>query len=208
MSSTLYTLHSTTLAILAGGKATRLGGVSKALIKIDGETIISRIHRALSPLCNEVIIISNHPETNYGIAAKVYPDIIQNCGPLGGIHSALQNSTNKMVLIVSSDMPFVSSEVAQKLMDKLTKNQPKTDIVVPTVGKLREPLFAIYSKKLAKKIASILADRDGHPTSALLNSCNTEYLDIEPTPKNIKSFTNINTFKDIEAFGLALSGRK
>ncbi len=190
----------TTLAILAGGKATRLGGINKALIEIEGETIISRIHRALGPICNEVIIISNQSHGDYRIPAKLYPDTIENCGPLGGIHSALNHSSNEMVLVVSCDMPFISTNIANLLLDVYIKKQPKVDAVIPTLNGFNEPLLAVYSKRLSTQISKILSDGKGHRIADLLDSCNTIKVEIEASPENIRSFTNINTFDDYNTF--------
>lgn len=192
--------RTTTLAILAGGKATRLGGINKALIEVDGETIISRIYRALSPICNEVIVISNQTQADYGIPAKIHPDIIENCGPLGGIHSALQHSSNEMVLVVSCDMPYISSNIASKLIDEYSKNQPKVDAVIPTLNGFNEPLLAVYRKQLSVKTSEILSDHKGHRITDLLDRCNTLKVEIEATPENTRSFTNINTFDDYNSF--------
>lgn len=192
--------QTTTLAILAGGKATRLGGINKALIEIEGETIISRIHRVLSPICCEVIIISNQSQVDYRIPANIYPDIIENCGPLGGIHSALHHSSNQTVLVVSCDMPFISANIANQLLDAYIKNQPKVDAIIPTLNGFNEPLLAVYSKQLFTKISEILSDRKGHRITDLLDSCNTIKVDIEASPENIRSFTNINTFDDYNTF--------
>jgi len=190
----------TTLAILAGGKATRLGGINKALIEIEGDTIISKIHRALGTISNEVIIISNQAQTDYRIPAKIHPDIIENCGPLGGIHSALLHSSNEIVLVVSCDMPFISTNIANLLLDAYIKNQPNVDAVIPTLNGFNEPLLAIYSKRLSSKISEILSDRKGHSITDLLDNCNTVRVEIEASPGNIRSFTNINTFDDYNAF--------
>ena len=194
----------TTLAILAGGKATRLGGINKALIEIEGETIISKIHRALGPICNEVIIISNQAQTDYRIPAKTHPDIIENCGPLGGIHSALHHSSNEIILVVSCDMPFISINIANQLIDAYIKNQPKVDAVIPTLNGFNEPLLAIYSKRLSTKISEILSDRKGHRITDLLDTCNTVKVEIEASPENIRSFTNINTFDDYNTFNSSI----
>lgn len=193
-----------TLAILAGGKATRLGGINKALIEIEGETIITRIHRVLSPICNEVIIISNQALADFRIPAKIYPDIIENCGPLGGIHSALYHSSNEIVIVVSCDMPFISANIANLLFDTYIKHQPKVDAVIPTLNGFNEPLLAIYSKRLSTKISEILSDRKGHRITDLLDNCNTVKVEIEASPENIRSFTNINTFDDYNTFNSSI----
>ena len=186
----------TTLAILAGGKATRLGGINKALIVIEGTTIISRVYNTLKPLCSEVIIISNN-KIDYGIPAKIYPDTIKNCGPLGGIYSALTHSSNDMVLVVSSDMPFIDYNIASELIETYTKNRSIVDIVIPTLNGFNEPLLAVYSKKLVQSLAEVLSDHKGHPTTDLIKVSRTIHIEIPNTLANQKSFTNINTFEDI-----------
>jgi molybdopterin-guanine dinucleotide biosynthesis protein A len=48
--------------ILAGGSNKRFGGITKANVVIDGETIISRIISTISDLFDEIIIVTNKPE--------------------------------------------------------------------------------------------------------------------------------------------------
>ena len=43
-------------AILAGGRASRFGGINKSLIEIDGIPIISRTITLLEPLFREIIL--------------------------------------------------------------------------------------------------------------------------------------------------------
>jgi molybdopterin-guanine dinucleotide biosynthesis protein A len=47
--------------ILAGGKATRLGGIAKHLIIVGGETILARQTRILAPRVAEIIVSSPQP---------------------------------------------------------------------------------------------------------------------------------------------------
>ncbi len=67
-------------------------------------------------------------------------------GALGGIHSALVNSIDTVIFVVSCDMPFVDSKIAIEMTTEFLKNQP--DILVPLIGTYKEPLFALYSKSL------------------------------------------------------------
>lgn len=185
-----------TLAILAGGKAQRMGGINKGLIKIDGETILKRIYLSLSPLFIETIIIGD-PNKNYSLPGiKIYEDIIQNAGPLGGIHSALKNSSNNFVFVVSCDMPFVDSAIAIELIENLNLNQ--TEILIPKIRKFIEPLFAIYSKNTIPKIEEIIQHGIGRPITDLIEKTNTKYLVLDDNPANNKCFTNINTLEDLK----------
>jgi molybdenum cofactor guanylyltransferase len=183
-----------TLAILAGGKASRMGGRNKALLEIDGISFINRIHKSLSPSFESTIIISNEIK-DYNIPnSLVFPDIIDNIGPLGGIHSALVNSSNPFVFVVSCDMPFADSSIAKILVDEFNSVQP--DILIPTINSYNEPLFAIYSKKLVNQIESIVSSSNGKPITDLLKISKTIYFKLPDTLNTRRCFTNINTLDD------------
>ncbi len=185
----------TTLAILAGGKATRMGGQNKALLEIDGESFIKRIYRNLSPLFQNTIILSNTVK-DFNIAKTiVYSDIIEDAGPLGGIHSALVHSIDPAVFIVSCDMPFADSTIVIKILDEFQIKQP--EILVPVINSLYEPLFAIYSKHLATKIELIVSPSNGKPVKNLLDNSNTFFFNLPDNATTKKCFTNINSLEDL-----------
>ena len=192
----METYPNITLAILAGGKATRMGGRNKALLEIEGESFISRIHRSLSPLFNCSIIISNDEIDFHLTNVKIYSDIIKNVGPLGGIHSALVNAITPFVFVVSCDMPFASSIMAGEIAKQFLSE--KNDILIPRIESYHEPLFAIYSKHLVDEIEVILAKSDGKPIKDLFTVAKTSYYQISDTPLNKRCFANINSVNDLE----------
>jgi molybdopterin-guanine dinucleotide biosynthesis protein A len=51
----VYAEHVSAL-ILAGGKATRFGGIAKHLLVVDGETIFARQVRVLAPRVAEILV--------------------------------------------------------------------------------------------------------------------------------------------------------
>jgi molybdopterin-guanine dinucleotide biosynthesis protein A len=182
------------LSILAGGKSSRMGGRNKALLDLDGLTFISRIHSCLSPLFGETIIISNEIEDFSIPNAKVFPDVIVNVGPLGGIHSSLVHSTKPFVFIVSCDMPYPDPKIASVLASKFIDF--KSDILIPTINTYKEPLFALYSKSLAGKVESIISKAGGRPITDLFSITNTIFFNL-PNNKSVRRcFTNINTIED------------
>ena len=189
-----------TLAILAGGKASRMGGRNKALLQIEGETFISRIYKNLSPLFQNTIIISNDVKDFDIPEAIVYPDIIENIGPLGGIHSALIYSLNPFVFVVSCDMPYVDPEIASALTEEFIKKYP--DILIPVIDTFNEPLFAIYSKTLIAKIEFIASTSKGRPIKDLLNISSTNFFNLSSNPKTTRCFTNINSKDELDRIHL------
>lgn len=188
-----------TLAILAGGKSSRLGGVDKALIKVDGIPLIQRIFNTLSDSASEVLVISN-TSTTYPVKARLVNDIHKDCGPLGGIHSALSHSSNPNVFVVSVDLPFASKSIFVELKEH--HFQGKSEITIPRHNGLIEPLYGFYSKSLILKIEQILADGKGHPITELLNQSHTHYLELPDSFQTRMSFYNVNTPDDLKALEL------
>jgi len=185
-----------TLAILAGGKSSRLGGVSKALIEINGQPLIRCVYDSLAGLFSEVIVIYND-SLHLPVEAKVYSDIYKETGPLGGIHSALKHATFRDVFIVSVDMPFASMYIANQIVARRSKN-PESDIVVPKVGKYAEPLFGIYSKNVISQVEDILNGEDKFSVNLLLEKCLTFFLELPLNKEVEKAFFNINTYEDLK----------
>lgn len=192
-------MQKVTLAILAGGKSSRLGGIDKALLRVDGIPLISRIYNTFRSEVPEVIVISNSSKT-YPVDAPIFPDIIPNCGPLGGIHSALTNASSSLVFIVSVDMPFASMDIFRQLLSIYRQNN--AEIVVPKHGDFLEPLFGLYSKTLLSRTNRILSDRQGHPITELLGQATTMYLNLPDDFQTRMSFYNINTPNDLNALEL------
>lgn len=184
-----------TLAILAGGNATRMGGRNKALLEVDGETFIKRIYRNLSPLFDSTIIVSND-QVDFDLPRiPVFPDVYSNNGPLGGIHSAMVNSKSDYVFVVSCDMPLANASIAEMVIT--ARAEGEYEVVVPEINGLFEPLFAIYSKGLEVIVESIIKSPEKKSITKLLEKSITGYLHFDETPEIKKCFTNINFPDDL-----------
>ena len=82
-------------AILAGGRATRFGGRDKGALVVEGRTIRDRQLAMLSEVADEVLIVApGHVE-----------DIFPECGPMGGVHTAVSAATHDAVFVIACDMP-------------------------------------------------------------------------------------------------------
>ena len=78
--------------ILAGGRATRMGGVDKGLVPIHGRPMIAWVIDALRPQVSDVLINANRNHDRYGeFACPVIDDGDSGFrGPLAGMVSAMQ----------------------------------------------------------------------------------------------------------------------
>jgi molybdenum cofactor guanylyltransferase len=94
-------------AIIAGGRATRFGGLAKGLERVGGSRIIDRVASALGEACDAVILVANDAAAATWIpGTRVVADVRPNSGALGGVHAALTNAGGP-VLVLPWDAPFV-----------------------------------------------------------------------------------------------------
>lgn len=143
-------------AILAGGKALRMGGVNKALLTINGKSIIEWEIAVLDEIFSETIIITNTPEKYEFLGKPLFRDIVPDKGSLGGIYTGLVRSENQYCFFVPCDMPFLN----KKIINVLLANLEGHDVVIPKINGYLEPMHAIYSKKCLPFIELLLASND------------------------------------------------
>lgn len=184
-------------AVLAGGKSKRMNGENKALIEIGQHSNLEKIIRLSEKYFFETILIANsHNIFDDLNKIKIYRDVYQNIGPLGGIHSALVNSSTEFVFLLPCDMPFISERLVLDEIDQFRKQS--CDIIVPRIGDFFEPLHSIYSVKVADKLAHHIQNTKDLSVRSFFSSVKVFYWDIENTEEIRRSFININTRKDID----------
>jgi molybdopterin-guanine dinucleotide biosynthesis protein A len=177
--------------ILSGGQSTRMR-TDKALIQINGKTLLENAIEICKPFCSSIVVSSNfikHEKFGY----KVIPDEIKNCGPLGGIYSCLNQSDSDWNFILSVDAAFVESEFVTFIISEIGD----FDAVVPYHSNGKEPLIALYHKNGLTEMREKL-DLGNFKMHNLLTSMNTKYVDsqfyVEQFPK---LFRNLNHPNDL-----------
>lgn len=159
--------------ILSGGKSSRMG-TNKALLKFHEKTNIERIKDELKHVFDDIILVTNDPETYQFLNIKTVTDQYPGSGPLAGIHAGLEASVYEENFVVACDMPFVSAELAESLVKALKHH----DAVVPVIEGRQHPLFAAYQKRAAREAKSCIEEgtlRMKH----LLDRLNVRYLEEE-----------------------------
>ncbi|HJU74345.1 MAG TPA: molybdenum cofactor guanylyltransferase [Gemmatimonadaceae bacterium] len=130
--------------ILAGGRATRYGGLPKGLEKVGGQRILDRVAATLREATDELLLVANADDADSWIPdVRRRRDVIADAGSLGGIHAALAHA-GTAVIVVAWDMPFVPPP----LLRRLRQIGATHDAVVPESESKRgaEPLCAFYSQ--------------------------------------------------------------
>jgi len=186
--------------ILAGGKSTRMG-TDKAFVALDGRTLLARALDLARSVTHDVRIVGE--AAKFAAFAPVVEDVFPGCGPLGGIHAALQASQAKLNLILAVDTPFVPPALLPFL---ITRARSSTAMVtVARAGGGWQPLCAVYRREFADVAEKAL--RDSHcKIDALFGDASTLTIgddELEAAGFSASVFRNLNTKEEVEAAGRA-----
>lgn len=179
-----------TAIILAGGKSTRMG-FDKQFLEIDNVPIIGTIIAKLKEEFDEIIIVTNKPESYKDIEEKIITDIIKDMGPLGGIHAGLMEASSEYSFITACDMPNIDLDYIRYLKRMIQKSD--ADICVTLLNGYIEPFMAYYSKKIIGSIEKNLLDNK-KAISLIIKGHDTQYNE-EYIKEEI--FLNLNTQNDL-----------
>lgn len=172
--------------ILAGGHSRRLGQ-NKALLKIDGVTLIERVIAAVPAEMNKITIVTNSPEEYFFLPHGKISDILPQCGPLSGIHAGLVNSDTAFSFFLACDLPFLSQEIISGIV---TRHRGQGIFGAKTEDGL-QPLCAIYSKSCVSVIESMM-QKQNYSLHDLARNVNSEFIAVEGKDQ----FFNVNTVAD------------
>lgn len=139
-----------TALVLAGGKATRLGGVAKHELVVDGATILERQRAVLAPRVSEIVVAAPHPVDGF----RTVRDAHAGVGPLAGIAAGLAAATTPWLLVVAGDMPYLTGELIDRL---LAATADAVDAVGIRAGALPEPLLCVLHTRVGPAVDSRLA---------------------------------------------------
>ena len=177
--------------VLAGGKSTRMG-TDKGLMDFQGRKMIEHVLDALK-ISKRISIISNN-EAYRQFGYPVYSDIYKDCGPLGGIITGLKNSNSDWCIVISCDLPCITSEILCFLLKNTGANV--SHAIVPVHDNNIEPLCALYHKSSLPELERLLQE-DEFKMHNVLKRLNTLYLDIPANQFDTKIiFRNINSVSD------------
>jgi molybdopterin-guanine dinucleotide biosynthesis protein A len=180
--------------ILAGGENKRFP-VNKCIFEINGRKVIDSNAELLKGLFDKIIISTNNPELYFYLDTFLIGDVISQRGPITGIYSALLNPDVSEVFVIACDMPFINVNLIISIIDKCSDER---DAIIPVFGEKAQPLFGMYSKKIAEHMGTFIK-AGKRSLREFLKQINVFYI-CEEVVRSIdpdgKSFININTLED------------
>lgn len=176
--------------ILAGGKSSRMK-TEKGLVMLKGKPMIEWVIQACEPFQTNITIIANSTHYSY-LPYPTIKDDITNCGPIGGIVTALHHSEKQNVLVLSCDIPYIQTAVLKAL---LNSSDPFADAHIPIHKNIIHPLIGIYKKSATETILKQIESAN-YKLLHLLKKLNTAYINMDKFGDS--NFENINHPEDLK----------
>ena len=196
--------------VLAGGRSSRMG-FDKALLELEGETLLDRAVRQLRGFCAEVGTAGGIARPN--LSCEVLPDHLPGNGPLSGIVTALEWTPYEWNLFVAVDTPFLPDEVWTRIVSGIGRASASTGCtsVIARSGAGNashqgdaQPLCAAYRRHAGACFRSELESGRRKVLSAAYASGDVYFVDFE----NSDWFRNINTPEDLKGTGVTRGGQR
>ncbi|MDN2567663.1 molybdenum cofactor guanylyltransferase MobA [Aquibium sp. A9E412] len=188
--------------ILAGGRATRMGGGDKALLRLAGRPLVEHVQARLAPQVAALALNANGDPARF--AATGLPVIADTLpgrpGPLAGVlagmlwaRTALPGATALATAPV--DCPFLPGDLVARLAAAAA---PGTIALARSAGR-RHPVAALWPLALADDLAAFLAA--GHARVGAFAGTRHPAVAVDFADGGIDPFFNVNTPADLATAG-------
>jgi molybdopterin-guanine dinucleotide biosynthesis protein A len=186
--------------LVAGGRATRMGGTPKGLLRVGGEPIAARSISLFLRLFGRALVVANDPGPYRPLGVPIVPDVLAGRGAPGGLHAALAAAGTPWVFAAACDMPFLDERAIRFLADRRAGADA---VLVRAAGRL-EPLHAFWSRACLPALERLLAS--GDPSLRDLAAAvsarvveEDEWSAVDPAGRSLE---NVNTPEDAARLGL------
>lgn len=144
--------------VLAGGRARRMGGEDKGLIRIAGREMVCWVSSALQSQCERVLINANRNAERYQelTGCPVIADGLEGfAGPLAGMASGLAACDTPLLACAPCDSPLLAPDLVARLQHALGAED--AEIAVAHDGERMQPVFTLLRRDLLTDLERFLA---------------------------------------------------
>lgn len=182
--------------ILAGGQSRRMG-FNKAEADMHGQFMLMRMIDKLKEITPSVLVSCGTVVYPY-ISWPQVPDEQPQCGPLGGIYSVLKASSTSLNLVVSCDMPLVSTSLLKYIVGCALESVSLITMPIDDEG-APQMMCAVYHKDILPFIEQQI-DAHLYKMKSLLDLVSVEYVVIgrEHPLYDENAFLNVNSPSNLE----------
>ena len=184
--------------ILAGGRATRMGGGDKGLLPLGDGTILGHVIARLEPQVEDLALNANGDPFRFSdFGLPVLADSVGgHVGPLAGVLAGLDWAAGlgaSHVVSAAADTPFFPADLVPRL--QMAGEEQGTPVVLARTDDGRHPTFGLWPVALREHLRQSLND-GVRKVLAWTDIHGTGYADF-PTG-DIDPFFNVNTPEDLD----------
>lgn len=184
-----------TLGILAGGRATRLGGIDKAWVERDGIPQVLRWQHRFASETGALLVSANRNLLRYSQAGlhAVTDRIDGDRGPIAGLDALLAACRSTWLLTLPVDLVGVNECLLPTLCSARSENGA---FAIDDEG--RQPLVALWRVEAASRAVTAAIEHDQAAIHAVQSQLGMTGVRFEGV-----RFGNLNTPDDLRAAGIA-----
>ena len=192
--------HSWDAIIVAGGRGSRLGGLDKSALVLNGRTLLQRSFDAVRSAVRVCVVGFEAPlENSPGISHTVeHP---RWAGPAAAIVAGtanLRDSDSEFTAVIAVDMPFVS-EALTVLFRSLSRCGSADGLIAIDETGHQQPLLAVY------RTASLRAAAEAMPSTTNLSvRALVAPLELHEVAVPHRLIADVDTPADAERLGIVL----
>lgn len=182
--------------ILAGGRATRMGGVDKGLQIYRGIPLAMHALLRLSPQVGHVMINANRNLAAYdSMGVPVWPDALPDfAGPLAGFLAGLERCETPYLVSVPCDSPLFPEDLVARLAQGLVDADAEIAMAktVDADGDQVQPVFCLMKATLMESLV-----RFTHDGGRKIDRWTAQHRCAEVLFEDAQAFVNANTLAEL-----------
>jgi len=183
--------------VLAGGRATRMGGLDKGLQPYQGLPLVRHVLNRLTPQVASVMINANRNLTEYeAMGVPVWPDELPDFpGPLAGMLAGLGHCRTPYLATVPCDSPLLPMDLVARLTAGLVQDDAEMATAYTREGGqlFPQPVFCLMKVSLLDRLRAFIQSGE-RKTGAWPRSQHNAQVIFEQAA----AFMNINTLDELE----------
>ncbi|MEJ7689653.1 MAG: NTP transferase domain-containing protein [Nocardioidaceae bacterium] len=152
--------------VVAGGRATRLGGVDKGELEVGGRSLLSRALHAVAAAHHTMVVGGDRPLPAHVVSTSETP---VGGGPAAALAAGLRYVDVDIVVALACDMPFLTQQDVCRLVLAVSDHTQADGVLLVDDAGRRQPLAAAYRTTALRAAFDALGEPDGASMWALTN---------------------------------------
>jgi len=184
--------------LLAGGRARRMGGGDKCLLRLGGRPLLAHVIERARPQLDGLILNANGDPARFSdFGLEVVADSVPGfAGPLAGVLAGLEWTLEhrpdvRWIVTLATDTPFFPHDLVARLLAAAADS----DLACAASGGRAHPVFGLWPVALAPDLRRALVEEDLRKIDAFTARYRTA--EVAFAAEALDPFFNLNTPEDL-----------